>query len=89
MSEKNASQSQHYTDGWKKLWDENLARLAGAQEQGARLEAQLMDNLNAAVDQSATLARQTLAYATQLSAEWRKHSLEAARRMSDLFAARV
>ena len=89
MSEKNASHSQQYADSWKRMWEDGMARFAAAQEQGARFETQVLDNLNAAVDQSAALARQTLAYAAQLSAEWRKQSHEAARRVSDLISNRA
>jgi hypothetical protein len=89
MSEKSASHAQQYADGWKRMWEDGLARIGLAQEQGARFETQIVDNLSAAVDQSAVLAKQTLNYAAQLSAEWRKQSYDAARRMSDLFANRA
>ncbi len=89
MSEKGTSQAQQYAEGWRRLLDDNLSRFAAAQEQGAKLEAQAMDHLHAAVEQSATLAKQTLSYVAQLSAEWRKHTFEAARRLTDLVSARA
>lgn len=89
MSEKTVSQVQHGSDGWRKLWEEQVGRVTAAQEQAAKLEAQWMDNLQASVDQAATMAKQTLSYATQLSAEWRKLSAEAARRATELFSVRA
>ncbi len=89
MAEKTVSQVQQSAEGWKKLWEEHLGRMAAAQEQTARLEQQWMDNLQAAVDQTATLTKQALSYSAQLSSEWRKLSLDAARKTTDLFTAKA
>ena len=53
MADKTGSQVQQGVDGWKKLWEEQLARVSAAQEQSTRLEQQWMENVQAAVEQTA------------------------------------
>ena len=83
MSETNPSQAQH--EQWQKMIEQQAAQLKSFQEQAAALEAKNLEQARAAVDQMAKLVKDSFGYAADLSAEWRKLSLEATRRAADLF----
>lgn len=78
------SQMQQGMAAWKKLFDEQLQRFATVQEEMAKAEVRHAEQVRAAIDEQARMMKESLAYAAQLSAEWRRLSLEAVRRTTDL-----
>jgi hypothetical protein len=75
MSEKETSQAQQ---SWKKVdsW----------MEEWAKIEAKSNEQMQQAIEESARLARESLAYGMKLSAEWRKLGLETLKRTSNVFS---
>ena len=71
-------------DAWRKGVTDHLARVQAVTDEVARVEAQGMTHARTMIDESAKLAQETMSYAAQLSAEWRKVMFEAARRSLDL-----
>jgi len=49
------------------------------------MEAKALEQTKTAIEESARLSRESLAYQSQLAAEWRKASLEAARRTAQMW----
>lgn len=95
MAEKTASQVHNIPfnptiaqDAWKKMSDDHFARIASFQEEVAKFETRSLEQARAAIDEMARLAKETLGYAGQLQAEWRRLGMEATRRTYDLFGAR-
>lgn len=82
MSDTARSQSQH--SSVVASVDAQVARLEAFYAQLGELEAKALEQTTTALDESARLSRETLAYGASLAAEWRKASLEAARRTAQL-----
>jgi hypothetical protein len=57
----------------------HLARVEAFYAQLAAAESKAMEQSKTALDESARLSRETLAYSTTLATEWRRASLEATR----------
>src|SRR5262249_5732065 len=72
MSDHTGSHVKDAQDAWKKMLDDHLARVEALEEQTARAEAQAAERTREAIDEVARMSKETLAYAGQLSAEWRK-----------------
>jgi flagellar biosynthesis component FlhA len=83
MSEKNASQVREAQSAWKKAADEQLARMELAYGEVARMQEQSLEQSRHAVDEMAKLTKDSFNYFGQLSAEWRKLSLEATRKAAE------
>ena len=64
-------------DAWKKAADAHMARVQAFYDATAAWEARGAEQTRGALDESARLMRETVLYTTQVSAEWRKQSLEA------------
>lgn len=71
-------------DAWRKGMADHLARVQAVTDEVARVEAQGFAHTRTMIDESAKLAQETVSYASQLSAEWRKLMFEAARKSLDL-----
>jgi len=96
MAEKNISQSQQvYTqtqqafDAWKKVVDDQLARMGSMYEEMAKFEGKGVEQARNAIDEFSKLMKESLSYATQFSGEWRRVTLEATRRTAELMTPRV
>lgn len=63
-----------------KLMSDSWTRAQGWSDEAAAIEAQMFARANASIDTCAQIARETLAYAQQLSAQARTMSREAARK---------
>jgi hypothetical protein len=74
---------------WAKVWKDQLERLETMGKEIERVEQQSFEKATEVVDESARLAKETFAYGHKLGAEWRKASLEAARKTAELFGARA
>ncbi|MBI5513026.1 MAG: hypothetical protein HY909_04615 [Deltaproteobacteria bacterium] len=72
---------------WRRAMTDGVERMRAFYGEAARLEGLSQAQAMTAVDESARLAREFLAYQTQLQAAWRQRSLEACKGMADAFAA--
>lgn len=88
MSEKTTSQAQQFKDTWTKMVDDHVARVTGAWDEAAKVEAKGLEQAASAIDELAKIQKETLDYFGNLTAEWRKLSLDATKRTADFFAAR-
>lgn len=88
MSEKTTSQAQQFKDTWTKMVDDHVVRITGAWDEAAKMEAKGLEQAVSAVDELAKIQKETLNYFGNLTAEWRKLSLDATKRTADFFTAR-
>jgi hypothetical protein len=84
MSVRPISQSQQNSRVWRNLVDDHFARIDLALGEAARLEGQGMERARLAVTEMARLSLDTITFWSRLSSEWRRVSLDAARRTADL-----
>lgn len=82
MSENKTSQVR---DAWKKMVDDQVARMELAYAEVARLQEQALAQNLKAIDEMAKLQKESLEYVGQLSTEWRKLTVEAAKNATSLF----
>jgi hypothetical protein len=68
------------------LGELNLVRLESFYAQVAEMEQKALEQSKGAFEESTRLSRESLAYGQTLAAEWRKASLEAARRATQMMA---
>lgn len=88
MAEKTASQTQQAAaDQWKKIVEDQVARVQQLQDDLARFEQKGIEQMRTAVDESAKIAKESINYLSQLTAEWRKLSIDATRRAAELMTA--
>jgi hypothetical protein len=85
MSQDQTTQTQQE---WRKMVDEQLSRLSSGLDEAARMEARSADQARAAIEELARLAKESLTWSAQMTAEWRRLTLEGARRAVDLMTAR-
>ena len=64
---------------FSKAVEAQLARVEAFYAQLAEAETKALEQSKTAIEESARLSRETLAYSQTLAAEWRKASLEATR----------
>jgi hypothetical protein len=83
------AQQQQAFDAWKKLVDEQIARLGSFYEEFAKVESKGTEQARASIDEFAKVTKEALSYASQYSSEWRRVSLEAARRTAELLTPRA
>ena len=84
MAENVSSQTQQNVGNFKKAAEEQVARMGLMLDEAAKLEARLVDYGISAIDEAASMWKGSMRYATELTTEWRKLSLEAARRTTEL-----
>lgn len=80
MSETKFAAPQYWMSFWTKAAEEQLASVAVVAGEVAKLEGKTLENAGTAVDEMAKLGKETLAYTTQLSSDWRKMWLDAAKK---------
>ncbi len=80
-----ASQSQQNFFAFGKLTQEQLSRMGAMLEEAQKLESRMFEYGATAVDEYASLMKGTLRYAGELTNEWRRMSLESAKRAAELF----
>lgn len=71
-------------DAWKKMADESLVRVGQWLDEMGKLERAGVEQATKAIEESTKLMHEGVQYAAQLSAEWRKTSMEMARRALEL-----
>jgi hypothetical protein len=85
MSESKTSQVREAVQGaWTKMLGDSLARMELAGAEIARVQEQALEQNRHAIDEMAKLSRDSFSYFGQLSAEWRKFTLEATRKAAEL-----
>ncbi len=75
-------------DGWKKMAEEQVARLGATFEEAGKLEAAALEQAQATVRELARMTHESIAYGGRLAAEWRKLALESARATAELWKAK-
>ncbi len=78
------SQSQHWLDLWVKATQEQTARMEQMAEQLQEAQGQAVERSREAIDETARLMKESLSYAVQLSTEWRKITLEATKKATEI-----
>jgi hypothetical protein len=68
---------------FKRVAEESAARMAAYGEEVARLEREGSGRLNEAFDEYTRLLKESLRYGSQMAAEWRKLTVEAAKRTAE------
>ncbi len=79
-------QPQQFLDVWVKMTNEQVARMDQMAEQLHKLNGQTVERTREAIDETARLMKESLSYATQLSTEWRKITLDATKKAADMVA---
>jgi hypothetical protein len=74
------TQSQQFVDAWNQLSAEHVARMEAMTAQYEEMRRLSIARMTEAVDESARLFKESIAYATTLSDEWRKIALEATKK---------
>lgn len=82
MAEKKPAQAQQsppLINPWQDMMTQHLDRMAALYEEVGRVENEGLDLAHKNIEESARLTRASFDYAMELSAQWRKISLEATR----------
>lgn len=96
MAEKSTSQAQQMNydqqqafEAWKKVVDDQIARMGSLYEEVAKFEGKGIEQARTAIDEFAKAMKESISYATQYTAEWRRVTMEAARRTAELMTPRM
>ncbi len=85
-TDRNTSQTQQMRDAWKKAFADQAERLDAAFAEIAKLEEKGIQQACNSLDEAARLTKVSLAYSTELAAQWRKLWVDAAHRAADMAA---
>lgn len=77
-------QPQQMLEIWTKATQEQLARMDKMAEQVQSMQGQAVERTKEAIDETARIMKESVAYATALSNEWRKVSLEATKKATEM-----
>ena len=88
MAEQTTSQTQQIKDGFKKTIDDNTARVESAFSELAKLEEKGLEQACAQLDEATRLTKVSLAYASELAAQWRKLVIDATHRSAEMVGGR-
>lgn len=72
---------------WTKAWKDQLGRVDAMQKEMEKVEAQGYERTLEALEESAKLTRESLAYFHKLNAEWRKITLDGLKKSGESFGA--
>ena len=70
---------------WQKMTEESIARATSFYGEVDKLEAKGVERTTVAIDEVAVNVKETLAYTSQLGAEWRRLSMEAIKNATAAF----
>ena len=84
MAETINSQSQQIKDAWHKAMADHAARIEGVFGELAKMEAKTLEQACTQLDEATRLTKVSLAYASELSAQWRKLMIDAAKRSAEM-----
>ena len=85
----NFTQPQQIGEFWLSAMKDQLVRVEMMQKELERIETQSAERANEAVEESTRLARESFAYSQKLGAEWRKLSLDAIKKSTEMFGVSV
>ena len=89
MSESKTSQVREAVTGaWQKMVDDGVARMELATAELTRVQEQALAQNRHAIDEMAKLSKDSIDYFGQLTAEWRKLTLDATRKTAELLTPR-
>ena len=74
---------------WQKMTEESIPRAAAFYGEVDKLETKGVERTTVAIDEVSVNFKETLAYGAQLTAEWRKLTLDAIKNASTAFAVPV
>lgn len=70
-------------DFWTKAWKDHLGRVDAMQKEMEKLESQGYERTLEALEESAKLTKESVAYFHKLNAEWRKVTLESVKKAGE------
>ncbi|MEI8257435.1 MAG: hypothetical protein WCJ30_17310 [Deltaproteobacteria bacterium] len=76
-------------DMFRKAGEAQMARVQAFYDSAAQWETRGAEQSRGAIDESARLMHETMKYASQMTAEWRKLSLDAVRNAMQMFTPSV
>ena len=82
------SDAQKNLDAWKKLTEDQMLGAAAACDMFNDLRGDGVEQTRAMVDDLAQMSKATFAFASELSGQWRKVSLETARRATEMMSSK-
>jgi hypothetical protein len=85
MNETGATQVQQVTTFWQKVLGEQLDRWDAMIGQLGKLETKGFEQVSATIDETARLSKESAAYASLLTTQWRRLAVDSSRQMLDLF----
>ena len=98
MADKKTSQAQHASHPFQNIPDASFTSASARErmpagagqidallEQAGEAERKGFEQMRTAIDESARLMNEALAWQAQMSSEWRRMTLEAVRRTTDMF----
>jgi len=77
-------QSQQVLDVWTKMTSEQIARMDQMADQLHKLNGQAVEKAREAIDETARLMKESISYATALSTEWRKITVDATKKAAEM-----
>ncbi len=86
MAQAKTSQAQQMSNDWQSMMDQQVERINAFYTDLGEVESKSAEQASKNIDEMARLTKASLDYALQLSAEWRRVSLEATRRNMELMA---
>jgi len=78
--------AQKHLDAWKKLTEDQMIGAATACDVFSEMRGDGVEQTRAMVDDLAQMSKATFAFATEMSDQWRKLSLETARRAAEMMS---
>ncbi len=84
MSEQTTSQTQQMKDTFRKAVSDHAERVDSIFAEMAKLEEKGLEQAAAQLDEATRLTKVSLAYASELAAQWRKLMVDAARRTAEM-----
>ena len=79
MSDEKTVHAQQIGGPWAKSWDDQVARVTAFGERIGQVEAQALERARAAIDESARMQKETLAYWAEMGTAMRSIGLDMAR----------
>ena len=73
-------------DAFKKATDEQLTRLGQMLDEAAKMQARWFEASNQSIEETGDLAKKSIKYFNDLSNEWRRISVESAKKTMEFFA---
>lgn len=86
MSEDANSHVQQAQSLWKRVVDDQVKRAEAAAAELTRMESLGLESARAVVEEAAKMSRESFTYFGEISAEWRKLTLESTRKVADLLS---